>query len=142
MGIRTLVSKLKIHTLGFHNFFSKIAISLIMRFQIALLFVLVAAATAGSVDYYRQQASAGKANANIQLADTVEKAQSMLNEKNIGFDVKKHVDRVLDAVQQKTEAQNQVQNLQRQAKTAQGQMNQALNGIKNQKLRWNLKNLL
>merc|ERR1712127_932448 len=93
MGIRTLASNLKTH--------------INMKFQITVLFALVAAAAAAKLPMgeYKQQAMAARDNAQNKMADAVAKAQQMAN-------------------------------------NAKQQMNNALKGIENKKLRNNLKNLL
>merc|ERR1711957_1150578 len=122
MGIRTLASNLKTH--------------INMKFQITVLFALVAAAAAAKLPMgeYKQQAMAARDNAQNKMADAVANAQNMLSQNNIDFDVQNQVDSAMTAFKQNIAAQNY------QAK-AQQQMNNALKGIENKKLRSNLKNL-
>merc|ERR1712127_14122 len=105
MGIRTLVSNLKTH--------------INMKFQITVLFALVAAAAAAKLpmDQYKQQAMAARDNAQNKMADAVANAQNMLSQNNIDIDV-----------------QNYQAKAQQMANNAKQQMNSALKGIENKKL--------
>merc|ERR1712127_445095 len=118
MGIRTLVSNLKTH--------------INMKLQITVLFALVAAAAAAKLpmDQYKQQAMAARDN-----------AQNKLSQNNIDFDVQDQVDSAMTALKQNIEAQDFQGQANVAVKNAKKQMNQALQGIENQKLRKNLKNL-
>merc|ERR1712127_136384 len=105
MGIRTLASNLKTH--------------INMKFQITVLFALVAAAAAAKLPMgeYKQQAMAARDNAQNKMADAVANAQNMLSQNNIDFDV-----------------QNYQAKAQQMANNVKQQMNNALKGIENKKL--------
>merc|ERR1711957_580759 len=94
MGIRTLASNLKTH--------------INMKFQITVLFALVAAAAAAKLPMgeYKQQAMAARDNAQNKMADAVANAQNMLSQNNIDFDVQNQVDSAMTAFKQNIAAQN------------------------------------
>merc|ERR1712071_335616 len=129
MGIRTLVSNLKTH--------------INMKLQITVLFALVAAAAAAKLpmDQYKQQAMAARDNAQSKMADADANAQNMLSQNNIDFDVQSQVDSAMNAFKQNIEAQDFQGQANAAVNNAKKQMNQALKGIENKKLRNNLKNL-
>lgn len=114
-----------------------------MKFQITVLFALVAAAAAAKlpIDQYKQQAMAAKNTAENKMSAAVNNAQQMLKENNIDFDVQSQVDSAIQALQKNIEAQNYQAQAEQMAQTAKQQMNKALEGIENQTLRNNLSNL-